>query len=618
MPVVGVPIAALNRLLGKEIPADELFTHLERLGNDVDGIVQLLRYKCGHCGFIMELVETEETPSRCASCARGYDQPGQLERMEPLEVIRLELLPVRPDLFDVGGLARALKGYLGLETGIPRYPVARGKVKVTVDPRLSLPTSYRPAISCAVLRGVTLDDEAIKTIMKMQENLHWALGRNRKHASIGVYDLDTMDPEVHYEAVDPKGVEFVPLNGLPEAGMVAVTPHRILEEHPKGRDFRHLLEGFTHHPLLRDKKGQVLSNPPVINSQETRVTGKTRNLFVDVTGFNRTLVSRCVNIVVSGIVEMDPRVTIESVEMHYPDGEVVVTPDMSEEVRTLDARSAAALVGMDLSTAEVAESLRKMRYDVTEVGGTLLEVVVPAYRTDILHDVDLMEDVAMGYGFHRIERAICPTYTSGSELPLEKGCGLVRRVLTGLGFLETMSLMLTSVDSHYGRFGLTDPATGVVTLNPASMDQAQMRTHLREGVLQSCSLSVGDGYPQRFFEIGDVVELDPGAETGTREERRLTAAVSSAKAGYAEIRSVLEALFRELGVRLEVEKGEQTDLIAGRTARILVTGNGESRAAGWMGEVHPAVLTRFSIVQPVALFEIDLEVVLERAGVTTA
>lgn len=612
MPVVGVPIAALNQLIGREIPPEELFTHLERLGNDVDGITKLVRYKCGFCDYIMELVETEEVPQRCGSCHQAFkDEPSRLQEMDPLDVIRLELLPVRPDLFDVGGLARALKGYLSIETGAKDYPVREGNAVVKVDPRLAEPSSLRPAIACGIVRNVRLDDEFVKTIMKMQENLHWALGRNRKHASIGVYDLDKVTPNFSYDAILPEELEFVPLNGMPDLGMVAVTPAKVLEGHPKGKDFAHLLSGFERVPVLRDSEGRVLSTPPIINSEETRVTSESKNLIIDVTGFSRTLVTKCLNIVVTGLHEMDPSIEIESVEIEY-ESDRVRTPDMTVEHKNLDAKDAASLIGVDLPVEEVAESLRRMRYDVAQGSGSHLQVAIPPYRTDILHEVDLIEDVAMGYGFHKIGLEVCPTFTPGGELPLERMCGLTRTVLVGLGFLETLSLMLTSAESHFAKFGIEDASKRVVsTHNPASVDQAILRNHLMEGVMQSFALSVGDPYPQRFFEIGDVVEIDPEGETGTREDRRLALAVGSAKAGFAEIRSVVEALFGELGIEIDFEAAEHASMIQGRTARLRVLREGKALPVGWVGEVHPRVLEGFSVVQPVALAELSIAAAFE-------
>ncbi len=606
MPVVGVPIIALNELLGREIPAEELFTHLERLGNDVDGIAKLQRFRCTRCSYIMELTESEEVPGKCGSCEHSYkdDEASRVE-MTPLEVIRLELLPVRPDLFDVGGLARALKGYLEIETGPRSYEVTEGPFAVAVDSKLSEPTSLRPAIACAVVRNVTLDDEFVKTIMKMQENLHWALGRNRKHASIGVYDLDTVHPDFRYDSIGPEEIEFVPLNGMPGDGLVSVTPASVLAGHPKGKDFAHLLANSDRYPLLRDRDGQVLSMPPIINSHETKVTASSRNLFIDVTGFSRTLVGRCLNIVVTGIAEMDPGVSIESVEIQYPN-ETVRTPDMSVTDKKLDAAAAAKLIGLPLSTEEVAMALRRMRFDVSTGSGTELTVAIPPYRTDILHEVDLIEDVAMGHGFHKVVQEVCQTYTPGGELPLESACTLARRSMIGLGFLETLSLMLTSPESHYGRLLMEPSDQAVLTHNPASSDQSMLRTHLLEGILQSFSLSVGDSLPQRFFEIGDVVHLDSAGETGTRETRRLTAAVSGPKTGYAEVRSIVEALFREFDIPVDFEPGEHESMIPGRIARVCAVRDEERIPVGVIGEIRPGVLEKFSIVQPVALFELSI------------
>ncbi len=222
-----------------------------------------MTYRCESCGQLTEALEHADFNNACESCCGKT-----LVEAGTTEVVRISLLPVRPDMFDAAGLARALRGYLGIETGLPTYRLEPSGFEVTVNPGLE---EIRPYIVACVVRGLSMDDETLKAIMKMQENLHWALGRNRRRASIGVYDLDTVVPGFEYSPVAPDGVKFVPLFGMPE-GMVAATPKEILEEHTKGGGYRHLLEKSDKYPLLCDANGKVLSMPPIINSQETRVT----------------------------------------------------------------------------------------------------------------------------------------------------------------------------------------------------------------------------------------------------------------------------------------------------------------------------------------------------------
>jgi phenylalanyl-tRNA synthetase beta chain len=230
------------------------------------------RFRCGRCDNILEITVTENPPVSCERCGTDFRQDASaLNELGESDVVRMEQLAVRPDMFDPGGLARVLRHYLELQREPKHYAVSAPELRVVVDPTLSHPESFRPSIACAVVRNVTLDDDVIKVVMKLQENLHWALGRDRKHASIGVYDLDTITgPELSYRSVDPEELSFTPLGYDRDDPKARCTPRRVLQEHPKGKQYARLLEGFARYPLLADAAGTVLSMPPIINSEQTR------------------------------------------------------------------------------------------------------------------------------------------------------------------------------------------------------------------------------------------------------------------------------------------------------------------------------------------------------------
>ena len=536
------------------------------------------------------------------------------------EVIRISLLPVRPDMFDAAGLARALRGYLGIETGLPKYHLEPSGFKVVVQPGLE---SIRPHIVCCVVRGLTMDDETVKTVMKMQENLHWALGRNRRRASIGVYDLDTVEPDFEYVPVAPEGVKFIPLFGMPE-GMVEATPKEILEKHPKGVGYKHLLEKFDKYPLLCDANGKVLSMPPIINSEDTRVTPKTRNLFVDVTGPDKNAITKTLAVIATGLADLGAK--IETVQVVYPDGAKETTPDLSAQVMTIDPKAAERLVGVEVT--DMAKVLERMRYgtewksadyaDSTdgarrgaarEGAGQLLQVRIPAYRADIMHEYDVFEDVAIGYGYHNIKPRLVPSMTVGSHQPIEELSTAVRRVMTGLQFLEIMTPALTSEKEHFELLGLPVREPHVRLENPISVEQTMTREQLITGLLSTLRVNTTREMPQQIFEAGDCFEPAAEMETGVRTRRKLGAAIAGPRAGFADAKQALDALARELGRELRFEPFECPTFIVGRCARVFVRAADRETMWGVLGEVHPAVLESFGITQPTALFEVDLSII---------
>jgi phenylalanyl-tRNA synthetase beta chain len=608
MPVIGIPLARLRSLLRAEVSPSELLEHFGHLGCDVEGFTQLARVRCNRCGFVAEMTATEEIPPTCEACAG--DLRADHTPMEPLEVVRMELLAVRPDMFDPGGLARVLRGYLSVETGAPRYELGPPALRLTVDEVVRAPDSYRPEIACAVVENVQLDLDALKVIMKLQENLHWAVGRDRKHASIGVYDLDAIAPDLTYTAQDPDRFSFTPL-GAPSAGPEhALTLRRILAEHPKGMAYAHLLRDLRRYPILRDSRGTVLSMPPIINSEATKVTVASRRLFIDVTGLARRVVERTLNIIVTSLLENLPEARVHAVEIVGPEpGATRRTPDFSLQELRIAPSHAARTLGVAVSTADAVTLLRRMRHDAEAIGPDEVRVGVPPYRNDILHEIDLIEDLAIAYGYHRITPSLVPTFTVGAERPEEIVSNQVREMLCGLGYSEVMTLVLTNPRVHDEALGRPASDDVVRVSHPVSSEQTMVRTSLLAGLLATLEHNITHPLPQRIFEVGDVTLLDAAAETLATDRRRLACGVVAARVGFEDIKALAEAILREFGCAGELRCAAEPPFLGGRAAEVwlIPATGGEPRRAMWFGEVHPEVLERFHLQNPAVLLEADLE-----------
>ena len=608
MPVVGIPVDMLLARIGTKLDRDDLFEHLQHLGCDVEGYATLRRFRCDRCDNILEITETENPPVLCDRCGADYrEQESLLVELGESDVIRMELLAVRPDMFDPGGLARVLRNYLG-EVSVPAsYPLASPTCSVTVDPKLAEASSLRPYIACAIVRGITLDDDVIKVVMKLQENLHWALGRDRKHASIGVYDLSTVKgPTFAYRAVGPEELSFTPLGYDIDDPAQCITPQAVLESHSKGKAYARLLAGFTHYPLLVDADGAVLSMPPIINSEQTRVRPSTRDFFIDVTGSEERIVGRALNILVTSLAELDAKVTIEQVTIRYADRERV-TPNLTPQEVQLDPKLVARTIGVPLADEDVVRHLTQMGHGVAlgSEGGPMT-VAVPAYRNDIMHPIDLIEDIAIAYGYHNIEAALVPTMTVGVEQPREVINNVLRRAMTGLGYFEVLTLILSSEEQQFDALRLPRADDCVVIENPISIEQTIIRMSLLPGLLDTFGVNTDHELPQRIFEVGNVSRFDPATETGAKERPKVAAGVIGPRVDYSEIRSACGSVLRELGWTLEVEADDRPLFIPGRGARAIACRGDERRAVGWLGELHPEVLERFKLVQPASVFELDL------------
>ncbi len=506
-----------------------------------------------------------------------------IERVEE-DHIDVEFFPNRPDLYSVEGVARALRGFLDIERGYKHYEVKKGDWKIFVDHSV---LEIRPRIAGCVIKGLEMSDEVIKSLMDVQEDLHWTIGRNRRRMAIGVHDLSKIEFPLTYKAVDPS-FSFVPLDSDR-----VMTVEEILREHPKGKQFAFILEGKGRYPMIIDAKGEAISFPPIINAEKTRVTEETKDLFIDVTGFDEN-VDRALNILATMLADRGGKV--ESVEVVYPD-RTEVTPDLNPRKMRVSKSEIYGLLGFKPSDDDIKIALERMRFGV-EVKEDYVEVLIPPYRADIMHEWDIIEDIAIGYGYDRINPEYPKTVSIGSTHPWNDLRDVVKDIMVGLGFLEVITFTLTSekVQYDYMRRKRPEPWKHYVPLmHPLTEEHTIVRTDILPKLLEVLSRNKHHPMPQKIFEVGDVV-------VGMKNRLRLAACITHSKANFAEIRSVVQAVMKELDLKWDVKESEDPAFIEGRRADIIVNG----RKVGVFGEIHPEVLERFELVNPVVAFEIDL------------
>jgi phenylalanyl-tRNA synthetase beta chain len=593
MPVVNISVQLLNSLLRKEFPLEQLVGALEQLGCDVEDSIAIALYRCPRCESVSETPADGEAVTRCGVC--GLEDTAGFPKIAQDNAIRIDLLANRPDLFNVTGLARALRGYLELETGLPAFACQKGSCTVHVDPATK---AIRPYIVAAVMTIPALDHTTLRELMKLQENLHWGVGRDRKLASIGIYDMATITGPISYRTIDPDDFRFHPL-GLPGTAM---TGRQILKEHPKGVAYAHLLESLPAYPLLIDAKGQALSMPPIINSEETKCRIGTTRLFIDVTGLSRQAVTDSLNIIVCSLTELGG--AIETVQI-VAAGRSVTCPDLTPRSLPVSRKAAAAWLGIELDAATFERCIAKMRMLATPLAkakrGKDYLIEAPAFRSDLRHEVDVFEDVMLGYGLQQVPQALVPTLTVGQERPEERLGMLLRSAMTGLGFFEIMSLNLNSAENLFAKLRLPEGERAVQVENPKTALQGWLRPHMLAGLLETLEKNRRRPVPQRIFEIGSATVLAPQNETGVAEYRHLGFAVIGPEAGYANGRAVLDALLAELGLTATYKAANHPSFIEGRCAEAL-SADGVTWAR--LGEVHPEVLTSFNLACPAVIGEL--------------
>ncbi|MDI6702197.1 phenylalanine--tRNA ligase subunit beta [Methanothermobacter wolfeii] len=508
------------------------------------------------------------------------------------EGVKVEFFPNRPDLLSVEGVARSLRGFLGIEKGMPEYEVRDSGLEVTVDETV---LGVRPYIGMAVIDGVRFNDKKLKQVMEFQEDLHWVIGRDRKKVAIGIHDLDAVRGPFTYQGVEPEAVSFTPLDSVCE-----MTPREILEEHPKGVKYAHLLREHERYPLITDSRGNVLSMPPIINGELTKLTEKTERILVDVTGTDERAVQQTLNIICTSFAEAGG--SIKSVTIKRPDGEFR-TPDLSQKNMTVSVERASRLTGLELDPETVRELLMKARMDAEIVSEDEVIASIPAYRVDVLHEVDLVENIAVQYCIGRIEPELPEIATIAEEDSWNRADEFIREVMIGLGFQEVMSLMLTNEENHYSKMRL-EVDERVEVAQPISQDRTMLRKSLLNGLLEFFEDNKHEDLPQRIFEVGDVVYPDPEMETGTRVVKKLACAVTHSSAGFTEMKSIAAAVVENLGYEFRIEAMDHPSFIGGRCASIESRGESSS-ITGFFGEIHPEVLEGFGLEYPVIALEIE-------------
>jgi phenylalanyl-tRNA synthetase beta chain len=420
--------------------------------------------------------------------------------------------------------------------------------------------------------------------MGLQEDLHWGLGRNRRKVAIGVHDISRVTPPFRYFGADPSR-KFVPLDFTEE-----MTMREMLHKHPKGKDYGHILDGSERYPLIVDSQDQVLSFPPIINGDLTSVTEETSDLFIDVTGTD-PMVYKALNIVVTSLAERGGRV--ESVLVKRSEGDFR-SPNLEPSLWEVHADEANRLIGFNLTGTELAECLQRMRFGAQALGGDLVRVSAPAYRADIMHSWDIFEDAAKAFGYEKLEASLPRTVTVGRAHPAEVRKAEIREVMSGLGYLETMPFTLTNEKVHFEWMRRSAAAAGAThVLHPISELHTILRTSLLSCLLEILALNQHHPLPQRIFAVGDVV-------VDKKTRMHLATASIHSGASFSEIRSMIDAVLRELDIQAEIIPSQDGALLPGRGADLVR----EGQRIGCFGELHPLVLRAFGLEQPIVALEL--------------
>jgi phenylalanyl-tRNA synthetase beta chain len=561
MPVIEVNLEDFSSLLGREVKIEELKDILPMMGTSWEG-------------------ETQETFS-------------------------LEVFPNRPDLLSIEGLVRAFSSFTGLKTGLISYQVFESDYRVIVDEKVR---NVRPYFVSSVIKNIEFDDPLIRSIIQMQEKLHVTHGRKRKKVSIGLHNLKPIEFPVTYTTEKPD-FKFQPLDER-----FPLSLNDILTILPKGKEYAWIVEDFKEYPLLLDNKDMVLSMPPIINGEYTRVDEATTELFIDITGTDLKAITEVLNIICTTFTERGAE--IFNVSNNYYSGETLNTPNLEPTEMKLELDYVNSLIGLELSVEETAKLLELMGYGFK---GSYAEypqnqekmlIQIPPYRTDIMHPIDLVEDVAIAYGYDNLKPEIPSISSSAGENPLETFCRNLRNFLVGFGFLEVVTFMMSNHEKLFTKMSLTKEAVAE-TANPKMKSYTVLRNRLIPSLLEVLSMNKHHSYPQNLYEVDDVILLDSKTDTGARSARRLAIVICHARANFNEVKAVMENILKNLNVKSEIDEGGWDCFIKGR--RLIAKIDGIPSC--WAGEIKPEAILAWDLEMPVAALEMDIDLLFESCNI---
>ncbi|PKY04254.1 phenylalanyl-tRNA synthetase beta chain [Aspergillus campestris IBT 28561] len=598
MPTISVDKAALFKELGRDYTTEEFDELCFEFGIELD----------------------EDTTNSDRPIVDGKQEPPQL---------KIEIPANRYDLLCFEGISLMLNIFLGRKP-LPNYrltqPAQMEKIIVKENTM-----KIRPLVSGAVLRNITFTQAGYESFIALQDKLHQNLARQRTLVSIGTHDLDTIKGPFTYDALPPKDIKFVPLNQTKE-----LDGEELMAFYEKDRHlgkFLHIIRDSPVYPVIHDANQTVCSLPPIINGDHSKISVNTKNVFIEITALDKTKVEIVNRILVSMFSQhVAEPFTVEPIQIVSDhNNETRVSPDMSPRTAQAEVSYINECCGLELGPAEVCELLKKMAYDAQPSASSpdMIDVFIPPTRADVLHQADIMEDVAIAYGFNNLPRSFpSKSGTVAQPLPINKLTDIVRMEAAMAGWSEVMPLILCSHDENFGWLNRKDDGNTAVKLsNPKTLEFQVVRTSLLPGLLKTIRENKHHSLPMKIFEVSDVAYKDLSLERKSRNERHFAAAWCGKTSGFEVVHGLLDrimAMLKSAFITGEeglenpavsdshywIEELEEATYFPGHAAAVKLRIGGKVQTIGAFGILHPSVLENYELKYPVSTLEINIETFL--------
>jgi len=485
----------------------------------------------------------------------------------------VELTPNRPDWYSMEGLARALRSYYKKENR--KYAVKKSDYVVNVDESVS---KIRPYTACAVVKNLKFDDQKIRDMVLLQEKLLYTLGRKVKRFGIGIYPLQAIEFPVVYTTMKPGEIIYKPLNYPKEADA-----NEILREHPKGQDYGHIIEKFDRYPVFVDNRKKIMALIPIVNSAETgKVDVGTKEVFIEVSGTDKLGIHHALNIIACSFADIGGEVYGVSVKYSK---ETDVCPNLEYKKMKLDVKKAGAVLGVEIGWEKIIEMLGRMGYE-----GQGTDILIPPYRADVLDEIDVLEDLAIVYGYNNFEPTLPDFFSAGKRL---RKYDHLDSVMREMGFVELNTFILTNKEK-LERVGYSGKVKEI--MNPCTGEYTSVRPTLLADMLDVFAVNKMRGLPQKFYEVGVVYEED-------KTRKRLCFGLSDKKLDFSTARGYLQTMLKEMGWEYQLSEKKSGIFESPYSASVSIN----RTEKGVFGKVKTEILVSYGLEFPVFICELELE-----------
>lgn len=634
------------------VEKDLLFTHIGRTYTDKE-----FDELCFEFGVELDEITSEREEAQKSSTVKL--SKAEIAALSDKIVYKIDVPANRYDLLCVEGISRSLRIFLG-DQDAPEFKLAQEEPAATITVKKANTDTIRPFVVCAILKDITFTQQRYESFIDLQDQLHRNLCRQRTLVAIGTHDMDTIDGPFVYDARAGSDIEFVPLTPDDRS----FKADELLNFYETDATAKHLkpyvpiIKDSPLYPVVLDAKERVLSLPPIINGDHSKITLGTKNVFIECTATDLTKA----NIVLDTVVTMFSEYcaapfTAVPVKVQYEDasGSIVdsyITPKLAIRREQARVDFCNSMIGINISASEMQTLCNKVQLGPATLleNDTLLEVTVPPTRSDILHPVDIAEDIGIAYGYNNIVKRVPNTSSVGGEFPLNTLGDLLREEIGRAGYTEVLTHGLCSIHDNYTALNCKVLEGHAVSLsNPANIEYQVVRTTLLPGLLKTLQHNKSASFTSGFkvFEISDVVVVDKehvvtDTIVGAKNVRKLTAVYAGPTSGFEIIHGLVDRIMTLTEVAPEAEyvatstkkaqqeeeryrvsregwlytiaplpKGsyEEEMYFAGRAAEVLLTkpGSPEKIRLGTFGILHPQVLKNFDIKYPSSVMELDLE-----------